>query len=68
MAPDGYTTMMCIYDSGSRAPVPSKEDTVASNAFKISQLQLRARQRKSSLMGNPIRPALTRKTPITFKS
>jgi hypothetical protein len=34
VAPDGYTTMMCIYDWDNY--IPPKEDTVASNAFKIS--------------------------------
>jgi len=34
VAPDGYTTMMCIYDWENY--IPPKEDTVASNAFKIS--------------------------------
>lgn len=34
VAPDGYTTMMCIYDWEEHTP--SKEDTVASWAFKIS--------------------------------
>jgi hypothetical protein len=34
VAPDGYTTMMCIYDWEKH--IPAEDDTVASNAFKIS--------------------------------
>jgi hypothetical protein len=34
VAPDGYTTMMCIYDWENY--IPANQDTVASNAFKIS--------------------------------
>jgi len=34
VAPDGYTTMMCIYDWENHRP--SKGDTVASSAFKVS--------------------------------
>ena len=53
VAPDGYTTMMCIYDSGSRAPAPSEEDTVASNAFKISAAAAAGTAAEILLNGKP---------------
>jgi len=51
VAPDGYTTMMCIYDWEKH--IPSKEDTVASNAFKVSAAAAAGTAAEILLNGKP---------------
>jgi hypothetical protein len=51
VAPDGYTTMMCIYDWEKH--IPPKEDTVASNAFKISTAAAAGTAAEILLNGKP---------------
>jgi hypothetical protein len=51
VAPDGYTTMMCIYDWEKH--IPSEEDTVASHAFKISTAAAAGTAAEILLNGKP---------------
>jgi hypothetical protein len=51
VAPDGYTSMMCIYDWEKH--MPSKGDTVASNAFKISAAAAAGTAAEILLNGRP---------------